>query len=421
MSELKDALTKALTSVTKDYTLAKRRSRTQYLSIRESQALRAGENRAEKAIIRDATYKVMAKAYKLASADGTLPANARQIMYAARPLVLALTDGKCWKKSSYFTQTLLPDYQSEQLDETADWNVVYDARGHFVEPHVRSNLGMGTLEVRQYVNSWGVATAELDIEIEELYPTKGPKNRFKYALFIEKEGFNPLLESSQIAKKYDLAIFSSKGQSTTATRELVDHLSQEGVTVLVAHDFDVSGLSIVHNLCHDTRRYTFQSDPNVIDIGLRLDDANDMGLQNEPVDFGRKQKNPSEKLRDYDDVTEEEIDFLVDGGHAGGWSGKRVELNAMTSDQFVAWLERKLKEQGVKKVIPDQETLTAAWQRADRVSRIQEAIEEIEEEIESDETSVPKNLGVKVRRLIKKKPELSWDRALVQIARRVKE
>ncbi len=59
----------------------------------------------------------MSQAYLLASANGTLPANARQIMYAARPLVLERTGGKCWEKSSYFTQTLLPDYVSEHADE----------------------------------------------------------------------------------------------------------------------------------------------------------------------------------------------------------------------------------------------------------------------------------------------------------------
>ena len=42
----------------------------------------------------------MEDAYLKASAGNTLPANARQIMYAARPLVLEQTGGEYWKQSS---------------------------------------------------------------------------------------------------------------------------------------------------------------------------------------------------------------------------------------------------------------------------------------------------------------------------------
>jgi Protein of unknown function C-terminus (DUF2399) len=283
-----------------------------------------------------------------------------------------------------------------------------------------NNLGLGTLEVRSYVNSWGTAAAFAKdaIPLPDLYPTSGPENRFKFALFIEKEGSNPLLAASKIAERYDLAIFSSKGQSTTATRELVDRLSQAGVIILVAHDFDISGLSIVHNLGHDSRRYTFVNKPDVRDIGLRLEDVDEMGLQNEPVDFKKKKKkkNPSDKLLDYDDVTAEEMAFLVDGGCPSAWTGKRVELNAMTSGQFVAWLERKLKWNGATKVIPNPDILADAWQRADRAARIQDAITDVTEEIDSETLTIPKNLGVKIRKLLKQEPELSWDQAIVRIA-----
>ena len=85
--------------------------------------------------IKDAAYNVMERAYMKASASNTLPANARQIMYAARPLVLELTGGKSWKKSSYFTQTLLPNFIDENPDTTSGWDVVFDVRGHLIEPH----------------------------------------------------------------------------------------------------------------------------------------------------------------------------------------------------------------------------------------------------------------------------------------------
>jgi hypothetical protein len=45
----------------------------------------------------------------------------------------------------YFSQTLLPDYIEEH---GVAWRVVYDARGHFEEPHTNRRIGCGTLEVR---------------------------------------------------------------------------------------------------------------------------------------------------------------------------------------------------------------------------------------------------------------------------------
>ena len=419
---LNAALSTALWSVTKSFVRKKYATRGRYLTDREAASLRAGEKREEKNEIKAAAYEFMAYAYNLVSDNGKLPANARQIMYQARPRVLEATNGKCWKDANYFTQTLLPEYQSEHPEETADWDVTYDARGHFAEPHVRHKLGIGTLEVRSYIKSWAAVTDALKMDIDKLYSTSGPKNRFNFALFIEKEGFDPLLNRSEIAKKYDLATFSSKGQSQVATRQLLDALSQKGVTILVAHDFDTCGLSITHNLFHDTPRYKFTVEPNVIDIGLRLTDVKRMNLQSEPVDFAQM-KNPGEKLLDYDDVTQEEIDFLIEKQvNEKLWLGKRVELNAMTSLEFITWLEAKLKEHGVKKVIPDQQTLGAAWQRANHVSRIEDAIEEIEEELDSaDPIPMPKDLAARVRKLLRQEPELSWDEALIRIADKERE
>ena len=36
-----------------------------------------------------------------------------------------------WKTSQYFTQRLLPDFLEAHPARTADWDVVFDARGTF--------------------------------------------------------------------------------------------------------------------------------------------------------------------------------------------------------------------------------------------------------------------------------------------------
>ena len=62
--------------------------------------------------VKDAAWAVMEDAYRLASGGGRYPANARQIMCAARPDILRLT-GKDRLDDHYFTQKLLPDYVAE--------------------------------------------------------------------------------------------------------------------------------------------------------------------------------------------------------------------------------------------------------------------------------------------------------------------
>src|SRR5580698_2608237 len=96
--------------------------------------------------VKDAAAEIMESAYMKASGNGTLPANARQIMYAARGYIQERTGKQL--ESNYFTQTLLPNYV---LETGVDWNVIYDARGHFTEPHTDNSFGIGTLEVRDYL------------------------------------------------------------------------------------------------------------------------------------------------------------------------------------------------------------------------------------------------------------------------------
>ena len=36
-------------------------------------------------------------------------------------------------------------------------------------------------------------------------------------------------------------------------------------------------------------------------------------------------------------ATEDECDFLVEQEYLGSWTGKRIELNAMDSAQFIGW------------------------------------------------------------------------------------
>jgi hypothetical protein len=55
-------------------------------------------------------------------------------------------------------------------------------------------------------------------DLPSRFPTYGPDGRYGAILYMEKEGFLPLLQKAGIAERYDLAIMSSKGMGTTAVR-----------------------------------------------------------------------------------------------------------------------------------------------------------------------------------------------------------
>jgi DNA topoisomerase VI subunit B len=372
--------------------------------------------------IKEAAYQVMEQAYLQTSdpgpypaASGRLPAEARQIMYAARPLVLALTGGAVWKQSDYFTQHLLPDYLEQHPQRTADWDVVFDARGALQEPHTGRRVPLGTVDVREYIDDWreDVPDSIEPIQLGSLCPTSGPHHRYQFALFVEKQGFDDLLAAGGIAQRYDLAVMSTKGMSVTAARRLVDELSARGVTILVLRDFDKSGFSIVHTLRSDTRRYHFHSQPRVIDLGLRLPEAQELGLQSELVRY-RSQKDPRERLRECG-ATEAECQFLVQGGGPGHWWGARIELNALTAASFLQYLERQLQRVGVRKVVPPDAVVHSAYRRIWRLELAQEALNAALARSEED-LIIPAAL-LKVLRRKLKHSALSWDQALHEIVR----
>src|SRR6476660_7290280 len=277
---------------------------------------------------KEAAWEILEKAYMAASGDGTLPASARQIFYQARPKIMAMTEDK-ELAYGYFSQTLLPDYIEEH---GVDWNVVYDARGHFEEPHTNRRLGCGTIEVGNYLHavqepeivSARFANANVDIT--------GPSGNIAGVLFCEKEGFAPLFKEVSLAERYDLMIISTKGVSVTAARQLIDTIcGDHDIPLFALHEVDVAGFLILGTLQRDTRRYQFSNTIEGIDRGLRLADI--AGLEREPAAASRISAHILHSQLSENGATADESTFLLH---------ERIELNAMTSDGLIAMIERKL-------------------------------------------------------------------------------
>jgi hypothetical protein len=349
---------------------------------------------------KDAAWAILEAAYMAASSNGTLPAKARQIYYQARPKIMALTNDK-QLAYNYFSQTLLPDYVEEH---GVDWHVVYDARGHFEEPHTNRRIGCGTIEVGNYL----AAMREPDIVAADFagagVEVIGPSGNISAVLYCEKEGFSPLFHAVKLADRHDLMILSNKGVSVTAARRLIDAICGEfDLPLFVLHDFDVAGFLILDTLQRDTRRYQFSSAFEVVDLGLRLADI--AGLEREPA---AATKTSAGKLRAQlaeNGASEAEIAILL---------SERVELNAITSDAFVAMIEDKLAAYGLEKVVPDGELLGATYRAFHRSQRLREKFTEMARQFdqEAEAVAIPDDLEQRVRAVIAEIPDLRWDDAI---------
>jgi len=347
---------------------------------------------------KEAAWGIMEEAYLAASGGGRLPALARQIYYQARPKIMALTEDK-ELAYGYFSQTLLPDYIEEH---GVGWNVVYDARGHFEEPHTNRRIGCGTIEVGNYLH----ATKEPEIVPAEFSNANvdviGPDGGISGVLFCEKEGFNPLFKAVDLANRHDLMIVSTKGVSVTAARLLIDNIcGYHGLPLFVLHDFDVAGFLILGTLQRDTRRYQFCNSVEAIDLGLRLADI--AGLGSEPAAACRTSTSILREQLAENGATDTEIDILVN---------ERVELNAMTSDALIEMIEHKLKDYGLKKMIPDDDLLGEAYQTFHRSQQLREAFKKLEEEFEETKAEVPEDLREQVCAVLDKQEDMRWDEAI---------
>jgi hypothetical protein len=217
----------------------------------------------------------------------------------------------------------------------------------------------------------------------------------------------PQIEAAQIAERFDVALMSTKGMSVAAARLLIDGLAAKGIKIYVLHDFDVSGFSIAKTFVTSGRRHRFRNQLDVVDFGLRLADVAEMHLQSEPVAIGKNHDAVAATLRKHG-ATVAEVEFLL--------SGRRVELNALTAPEFVAFVERKLAAAGAKKVIPNERTLKTAYEARVRSSKARKAFDEECGRLKREAIEVPAALKQRVEARLKEHPEESWDKAVAAIA-----
>jgi hypothetical protein len=360
---------------------------------------------------------ILPGAYEHASGDGEYTVSKRQFYYACRDDFEDKTKEKL--SYDYFAQTLLVQYMNRNSEKTAHWKITADPRGSLIIPNASREvrIPVGTLEIENHlrmVKNQTLSFDDVDAQIDIQWPSLAAGQRYQGVLYIEKEGFSPLLKEARIAEQFDIVIMSCKGQSVVAARRFVDEVCAvgRGVPLFIAHDFDKAGFEIAQRLTKvsdwaeekDLVKYEFKNQIDVHDLGLRLDDVKKYELEDKAERCKFKGRFAKDSI-----TTLEERAFLM--------SGRRVELNSMTAPQFVEWIISVLSKHLPRRLIPHDYILVQAYRRALAVARINQAIEDIMQiAIEyAEESQIPDALRDKLETIMNESPE-PWDQALYRIA-----
>ena len=257
------------------------------------------KSKSQKEVVAACLEQAIAKA----SGNGEYRFSLRQLYYAVRPYVINETGKE--PDYTYFCRDLIGSYEAEHDDIPLMYR---DERGTLYHPHCGENISIGTIAVENYHK---------------------PAWTFNKVLYIEKEGFFNVLKEKKIPEKYDMALLTSKGYASRAVKDLLDAIGEnsgEEITFFCIHDADAYGTTIYDTLQNETGARPGRK-VKIINLGLDPEEAVAMGLEIERVEKSCRKKGVASYV---DPVWEKWLQEC------------RVELNAMSTPQFLAWLEGKI-------------------------------------------------------------------------------
>jgi hypothetical protein len=87
----------------------------------------------------------------------------------------------------------------------------------------------------------------------------------------------------------------------------------------------------------------------------------------------------------------------------------------MTSRQFVAFVESKLTANGVRKIVPPNADLIAAYQAFARSQQVEKIVSRELAELNGVKVSVARDLRARVEDYLRQQPAARWDEAVAAI------
>jgi hypothetical protein len=263
---------------------------------------------------KDVILGALPDAIRRASGDGASRYSLRQLFYIIRPRFIEAFGAE--PDYGYFSR-VIAEHEDSQGQELP--GIYRDNRGVLYHPHTGEEVPLGTRSVEEY---------------------RRPAWTFNKVLYCEKEGFFPLLRDVQWPERHDCALLTSKGFATRAARDALVLLggTDEPLTFFCIHDADGPGTLIYEKLQEGVSAASPRRRAEVVNLGLEPEEARSMGLAVEPV---QRKDGKAVPVARY--VSGQERDWL---------QKNRIELNAMTTPQFLAWLDAKMQGQPGKLVPP---------------------------------------------------------------------
>lgn len=297
------------------------------------------------------SFEVAAGAQKIAAV--------RQVFYQIRNLINIkyqrdITD------YNYFTQTICTEFIEEYSD--LEDRLLFERRGYFYNPFDESELPLGTGDVISYISS---KPKNKIYERRQLVFSFPVELQIPHVLFIEKAGFNIILKQSGLLYKLNLGVISTQGFGTRACKRLMDWFISRGIKVYILHDCDIQGYLIDSKF--KTGSATYKKKLNVECIGLKLDQVDELNKISYIEEFQSKKKY-KECLKI---MSEDEKKFFI--ANAGEKRYRRVELNTLTSDELVKFIENKIPAVEVKPSIEQLESFI----EIDKAQIVKDALYEI--------------------------------------------
>jgi hypothetical protein len=333
---------------------------------------------------KDVVLESLDEAIASASGDGEFRFNERQIFYQLRPIVLEET-GQELRIGNF--KAIITDYENDNGEIPGMYR---EPRGSIYHPHRDETIPLGTLTVEEY---------------------ERPIWTFNKLLYVEKEGFSEALKDNGWPERHDCALLSSKGFTTRAARDLVDKLAEhdEPVTVYCVTDADNFGGMIYQTFQEETKARGARK-INIVHLGLQPWEAIAAGLEAEEVERGE------------DDQTKPVADYVLerdDGEYWADWlQDHRVELNAMTTPQFIEWLDAKMAEHDAVKLIPPPKVVTTELEErldaevraavTERILREAGFETQVTEALAAIERPTAAQLTAGIEELFADKPEAEW-------------
>ena len=334
------------------------------------------------------------------SGDGEYRFNARQIFYGLRPIVMQELHQEL--QIGNFTG-IIDGYEEEHGEIPLMYR---EPRGSITHPHRDETFTLGTLMVEEY---------------------ERPVWTFNKLVYIEKEGANEALKDDGWLERHDCAVMSSKGFSTRAARDLIDKLAEhdEPITVFAVTDADAYG-SMIYQTLQETTIARGGRKIEIKHLGLHPWEAIAMGLEVETLKESERRKPVADYVKKKRD--EEHPNEAPSGVSWEEWlQSHRVELNAMTTPAFIAWLDAKMAALKTVKLVPPAKVLTteldASIEKEVR-ARITERIlreagldRQVAEAIRKVKKPSAATLAKGIRQRFKRQPDAEW-RAHIEAERK---